>query len=52
MLRYEQKSEIFETNTVSIVTVPNIESYNNCLKCSLSALTQVHNHFAICLLLC
>jgi len=29
--------------------VRSVESYNKCSKCSLSALTQVHNRFATCL---
>jgi len=32
MLRYEQKSKVFETNIVYIGTVCGVKSYNNCLK--------------------
>ena len=42
-------------NSVSIAVVGrvcNVKSYNKCSKCSLSALTQVHSHFATRLLQC
>jgi len=50
MLRYEQKSKISETSSVSIAIMRNVKSYNKCSKCSLSALTQPHNHLATRLL--
>ena len=50
MLSYEVKS-FKQTVSVSTGTMCSVKSYNKCSKCSLSALTQAHNCFAIRLII-